>query len=137
MTPIARRGETKLVAVLFADRDPDFALIDVAAVCGFRGVMLDTAHKGSGRLTECMDMDRLNLFVGRARGAGLLVGLAGSLRIADIAPLAGLAPNYLGFRGALCGAEGRIGQLNPVALRAVRSEIDRARSMRSDARPAA
>ena len=137
LTPIAQRGETKLIAVLFADRDPDLALIDEAAACGFRGVMLDTAHKGSGRLCDHLDADHLRGFVGCARGAGLLVGLAGSLRIADIAPLAGLAPDYLGFRGALCGAVGRTGQLDPSALRAVRNEIDRARTIRSAARPAA
>ncbi len=137
LAPIARSGDAGLIAVLFADRDPDFALIDQAAGFGFHGVMLDTAQKGSGRLRDHLDADRLSLFVQRARDAGLLVGLAGSLSIADIAPLAALAPDYLGFRGALCGSKGRTGQLDPAALRAIRTEIDRARATPSAARPAA
>ena len=33
---------------------------------------------------------------------GLLTGLAGSLEAADVPRLLLLAPDYLGFRGALC-----------------------------------
>jgi (5-formylfuran-3-yl)methyl phosphate synthase len=51
-------------------------------------------------------------------------GLAGSLRLADVAPLLALAPDYLGFRGALCEA-GRTSVIDPERVRAVRAAIDR------------
>ena len=41
LAPVAAR--TKLIGVLFADREPDFGLLDVFARHGFHGVMVDTA----------------------------------------------------------------------------------------------
>lgn len=96
----AREG-IRLVAVLFGDRDPDFGLIPLCAEAGLLGVMLDTADKKAGPLTSCQDRDALARFVGEARRHGLLTGLAGSLREADIPLLRPLGPDYLGFRSAL------------------------------------
>ena len=55
----------------------------------------------------------------------MLSGLAGSLGLADIAPLARHAPDYLGFRGALC-KDGRTSTLDPERVRTVRTAIDQA-----------
>ena len=55
----------------------------------------------------------------------MLSGLAGSLGLADIAPLARHAPDYLGFRGALC-KDGRTSTLDPERVRTVRAAIDQA-----------
>jgi dihydroneopterin aldolase len=41
-------------------------------------------------------------FVTQARTHGLTVGLAGSLTAADVPVLLPLAPDLIGFRGALC-----------------------------------
>jgi uncharacterized protein (UPF0264 family) len=101
-----------LVAVLFADTQPDFAIIDVLAKAGFRGVMLDTADKQLGSLTRLMSSDELERFVDRVASAGLLSGLAGSLRTEDVAGLLQLGPDYLGFRGALCRQHSRTAQLD-------------------------
>jgi uncharacterized protein (UPF0264 family) len=101
-----------LVAVLFADTQPDFAIIDVLAKAGFRGVMLDTADKQLGSLTRLMSSDELEQFVDRVASAGLLSGLAGSLRTEDVAGLLQLGPDYLGFRGALCRQHSRTAQLD-------------------------
>lgn len=116
-------GRTAVVAVLFADQGPDPALLDALRAAGLRGAMLDTADKRR-RLTELLDPGRLRAFVGRCRALGLLCGLAGSLRRQDIEPLLPLAPDYLGFRGALCDGDRR-GRLDPQALAAVRRCIPR------------
>jgi (5-formylfuran-3-yl)methyl phosphate synthase len=118
---LARHG-TRVVIVLFADRQPDFGWIARAARAGLAGIMLDTADKRAGGLRRHLSDDRLAAFVGQAREHGLIVGLAGSLGLADIAPLKQLQPDYLGFRGALC-AGGRSGSIDAGAIRAVRQAL--------------
>jgi uncharacterized protein (UPF0264 family) len=113
--------EVRLVAVLFADRDPDLDLLPALAVGGFEGVMLDTADKGGKSLRKCLGGDRLARFAAAARGQGLAVGLAGSLELEDVAPLLALAPDFLGFRRALCGDSGREGTLDPGAIAALKA----------------
>lgn len=92
----------KVVAVLFADQQPDFSLLDTLAESGFYGVMLDTADKSGGGLCRHLDESALRMFVAEAKSRNLLTGLAGSLRLADIPRLAEIGTDYLGFRGALC-----------------------------------
>jgi uncharacterized protein (UPF0264 family) len=124
LRPTARRG-VRLVAVLFADRAPDLdGIVARCAEAGFYGVMLDTADKGGGSLTTHLDLPALAGFVDLARSRGLASGLAGSLRLADIAGLTPLGADYLGFRSALC-AGGRGGAVDPVSLRAVRAALGR------------
>jgi dihydroneopterin aldolase len=120
----AARG-TRIVAVLFADRAPDFAVIDRLREAGFAGAMLDTADKTAGGLRRHLGDAVLGAFVERVSRCGMLSGLAGSLGLADIAPLARHAPDYLGFRGALC-KDGRTSTLDRDRVRAVRAAIDRA-----------
>jgi dihydroneopterin aldolase len=117
LAPVAR--EFALIAVIFADDLPPGDPIAAAATAGFAGVMLDTADKRGGRLLDHMSVARLRDFVGSAKRSKLMTGLAGSLRREDIAQLAELSPDYLGFRGAACiqnrrGAEleaGRVASL--------------------------
>lgn len=120
LRPLALR--TRLIAVFFADLGVDLALVDAAADGGFAGVMVDTADKAAGGLRRHMDDAALAAFVAAARKRNLLTGLAGSLALADIAPLATLAPDYLGFRGALC-AGGRTGRLDAEAVARVRDAL--------------
>jgi (5-formylfuran-3-yl)methyl phosphate synthase len=115
----------RLVAVLFADRAPDFAILQRLADAGFAGAMLDTADKRRGRLTSHLGPASLSRFVSNSHRLGLLTGLAGSLALGDIAPLATLGADYLGFRGALC-ADGRTGAIAAARVRAVRQALDQA-----------
>jgi (5-formylfuran-3-yl)methyl phosphate synthase len=126
LRPLTR--ESRLIIVLFADRDPDFDLLPAIRAAGCTGVMLDTADKRSGRLTDHLDETTLGGFLRRARLSGLLTGLAGSLRLEDIPRLLPLAPDYLGFRGALCGGDRRA-MLDPVAVGRVRAAIPAARQV--------
>lgn len=109
------RHRHALVAVMFADLDPDFGLLPRLAHAGFAGVMLDTANKQAGGLSVHLDHQQLATFVAQAQALNLFCGLAGSLRLDDIPALLVLRPDYLGFRGALCNG-GRTGTLDARAI---------------------
>lgn len=124
LAPTAQRQS--LVAVLFADRRPDFTLIPRLAALGFVGVMLDTAGKAEGGLLAHQSTDSLAGFVRQARQHGLLTGLAGSLKLADIDRLLPLEADYLGFRGALCRDHARVATLDPAQLAAISGRMESA-----------
>lgn len=117
--------ETRLIAVVFADQRIPGDVIELAANAGFRGVMLDTAHKAGGRLVDNIPIRELGEFVRRARSRRLMVGLAGSLRIEDVDKLAALGPDYLGFRGAVCNGHVRGSELDAERVRALRAALDK------------
>lgn len=115
LKPLVERG-AKLILVMFADLEPDFGLIKVAADAGFQGVMLDTAHKGQGNLCTVLSDEQLRVFLAEAHAARVMAGLAGSLRLDDIALLMPLRPDVLGFRGAACTNGTREQELDAAAV---------------------
>lgn len=116
-----------LIVVLFADQQPDFEqLLPLLAAAGCRGVMLDTADKAAGGLRQHGSLAMFQAFVHQARDLGLLTGLAGSLRAADVSALQPLGADYLGFRGALCDPiAGRGGRLDSHRLARLRALLPR------------
>jgi (5-formylfuran-3-yl)methyl phosphate synthase len=116
---------TKVVAVMFADQEPDVALLSLIAECGFAGAMLDTAHKGSGRLLDHANIAFLQHYIDRCRLHGLKTGLAGSLEPPDIPRLLLLEPDFLGFRGALCAGRARSARIDPQSMCIIRELIPR------------
>ena len=118
----------RLIIVLFADRLPPFDAVAAAARIGAAGIMLDTEGKGAGSLLDHMRPAALARFVAAAKGHGLTVGLAGSLRKEHVRQLLALAPDLIGFRGALCLRQARVASLDPAACREVRALIPRAAS---------
>lgn len=116
----------RLIAVLFADQYPPLHLLDPLRAVGCSGVMLDTADKTSGGLLSHLDMETLAAFVRRGTMLGLLTGLAGSLQATDIPVLSALAPDYLGFRTALCHGGMRTSRLSERAIERVRAQLDEA-----------
>ena len=127
LAPLAGDG-LRLVAVLMADQDPDLGLPAILTEAGFFGVMLDTADKKAGSLRKHLGEPQFAEFVRTARRLGLFCGLAGSLGLEDIALLAALRPDYLGFRGALCAGD-RADALDFGRGRGVREAIDTARAL--------
>lgn len=115
--------DNAVIAVLFADRQPPVHRLNEFAAAGFRGVMIDTAGKGGGRLLDHISLASLDRFVNETRTLGMLSGLAGSLCLDDIPQLLPLAPDYLGFRGALCEQSQRIAAISPHRLREVREAL--------------
>lgn len=116
LAPFATKG-VPMVAVMFADGDPDFSLLPLLAQSGFHGVMLDTANKNGRRLGHSLHALALRDFVATSHALALFVGLAGSLSLTDIPDLVKIGPDYLGFRGALCSDSDRKQALDPDRMR--------------------
>jgi uncharacterized protein (UPF0264 family) len=112
-----------LIAVLFADNQPDFTIIDSLKDAGFTGVMLDTMNKQKGSLMQVMEQSEIGQFVRLVKARHLLCGLAGSLKLEDIAGLLPYRPDYLGFRGALCLQHDRTAQLNMSSIMRIKQAI--------------
>lgn len=113
----------RLIAVLFADTQPDFDVVYALADAGFAGVMLDTADKAGGSLRQHLSLPQLSEFVAATKALGLLTGLAGSLRVDDIAPLLTADADYLGFRTALCSGHARTAAIDTAAVTAIRAHL--------------
>jgi uncharacterized protein (UPF0264 family) len=117
---LADLGLPSLVIVFLADGGIDLALAEQAATLGFAGLMVDTADKSTGSLLQHLPPQALRDFLAVARRHGRLCGIAGSLRQDDVPMLRQLAPDYAGFRGALCAGDRR-GRLDPARLRRLRA----------------
>ena len=109
--PDLKRLNAKVIAVFFADYGLNISLINDLLCSQFSGIMLDTAKKDSGSLIDFLDIKTLKNFVRIAEKRGVLSGLAGSLKIENISTLLDLYPDVMGFRGVLCGNEGREGDI--------------------------
>jgi uncharacterized protein (UPF0264 family) len=120
LRPVARH--VHLILVLFADRLPAFDAISAAAAMGAFGIMLDTADKRAGSLLSHLGLREIARFITEAKAHGLMVGLAGSLAVADVSALLALAPDLLGFRGALCHGS-RNASLDAAACAVIRALI--------------
>jgi uncharacterized protein (UPF0264 family)/CheY-like chemotaxis protein len=123
-----------LIAVLFADTQLDFAVIDSLKDAGFKGVMVDTMNKNNGSLTQVMAKSDIAQFVRLAKNRQLLCGLAGSLRLENIAELMPYQPDYLGFRGALCLEHNRTAQLSRSSIMQIKQAIDNQKPLPSEKR---
>ncbi len=128
-----------VVPVLIADHGIADALVDraldAAARAGraaFPGVMLDTFDKRGGSLLQRLASAPLAAFVARVRASGRLAGLAGALRADDARALQALAPDFAGFRSAVC-AGSRAGRLDAGRVR----ELGRRLAAGADNREAA
>ena len=133
LAPMTR--EADLVAVFFADREPQFELVSELAAAGFAGAMLDTVDKTHGRFLETLEAADAARFIEACRSAGLVSGVAGSLEAPDVPRLVALDPDFLGFRSALCGAGDRKNSLDRDAVCTIRTLID-AGSQHDDAHEA-
>ncbi len=117
LPPALAPAGAPVIAVFFAEDGPEPSILPSVARAGFAGAMIDTRIKDGTGLPDLLPPERLAGFVAGCREAGLISGLAGSLRIADIAALAHHGPSYLGFRGGLCANSNRGLALDGVRIR--------------------
>jgi len=94
-----------VVPVFIADRGLDPALVAQALALRFAGVMADTADKHAGSLFDAVSRVAVAHFVAQARAAHVMVGLAGALRLVHVQALVQLAPDFAGFRSAVCAGD--------------------------------
>ncbi len=114
---LARSG-LSIVPVFIADQGLDAADVAHACALGFPAVMADTADKHTGSLFDAVPIDELRRFVAAVRASGAMVGLAGALRVEHQPLLSDLAPDFAGFRTAVCVGD-RSSALDPRRLRAL------------------
>lgn len=107
-----------VVPVFLADFGIDDDLLDLAVALGFEAIMADTADKATGSLLAQLSRPTIEGFVTRVQAAGALAGLAGSLRADDLSALQALAPDFAGFRGAVCDGP-RDAPISPLRLQAL------------------
>jgi uncharacterized protein (UPF0264 family) len=103
------RAGLPVVPVLLADRGVDEVQLQILLAERLPAVMLDTADKRSGSLLQRLGDDLLAPLLQRIRTSGALAGLAGALRREDLPRLNALAPDFAGFRSAVCAGDRRLG----------------------------
>jgi len=111
-----------IVPVFIVDKGLEFAHLEHACALGFPALMADTADKRAGSLFDVLTLHELQRFVALSRAAGAMVGLAGALRIAHEPLLRELAPDFAGFRSAVCVGD-RSAALDPVLLGALTARM--------------
>jgi uncharacterized protein (UPF0264 family) len=90
-------------------------LLRAAMETGARALLIDTHTKDGRGLLDWLDLEAVHRLSERARAAGLLFALAGSLQSAAVTLLAGSA-DVIGVRGAVCRG-GRAGVVDAELVR--------------------
>ena len=98
---------TPIVPVFIADHGLDDAHVAHACALRFAGLMVDTANKTAGSVFDVLPVDALQRFIGQVRASGALAGMAGALRLAHVPAVRALAPDFAGFRSAVCAGDRR------------------------------
>jgi hypothetical protein len=126
----AVRGlSTSVIAAGYADfrragtLNPE-CLPRLAAAAGVRGCLLDTAVKDGRILFDFLNPQALGLLAQQAHDAGLLFGLAGSLREQDLLLARELGADVVGLRGAACRDNQRDGPLEALRVQRLRRFTD-------------
>jgi uncharacterized protein (UPF0264 family) len=91
-----------VVPVFIADDGLDAELLMRAARLPFAALMIDTADKYAGSLLELVDEADLHGIVVSIQAEDCAIGLAGALRVTDWPRIAAIAPDFAGFRSAVC-----------------------------------
>ena len=107
-----------VVPVFIADQGFEWMHVEHACALGFPGVMADTADKLAGSLFDAVALPELQRFVDAVRASGAMVGLAGALRVLHEPQLRALAPDFAGFRTAVCVGD-RSSAIDPQRLLAL------------------
>jgi uncharacterized protein (UPF0264 family) len=115
-----------IVPVAYADcldaRSPEpEEILHAAITAGAHAILLDTYTKDGVGLLARLEITRVRALATRARAAGLLVALAGSLDPAAIGEVLGLA-DVIGVRGSAC-VGGRGGRVNASLVRRIRDRL--------------
>jgi uncharacterized protein (UPF0264 family) len=115
-------GRCQWVFAAYADVGPDqvdrYVVLEIAARCGAVGVLLDTREKRGRGLFGVLSTPDVAAWVRAARGAGLMVVLAGSLGARDLVAAREVGADMVGVRGAACEG-GRGGRVSVSRVRAL------------------
>jgi (5-formylfuran-3-yl)methyl phosphate synthase len=115
-----------VVPVAYADHEnagspaPE-AVLRAAVAAGAGAFLMDTYTKDGRRLLEWIALERLRRLSADGRSAGMLVAIAGSLDLAALDDIAGIA-DVIGVRGAACRG-GRVGPVEAALVRRLRDGL--------------
>jgi uncharacterized protein (UPF0264 family) len=115
-----------VVPVAYADhanaRTPSpEAVFEAAAAAGAGAFLIDTYSKDGRTLLDWVALDRLRPLAAKARSAGFLFSVAGSLDADALERVGGLA-DVVGVRGAVCRG-GRKGSVDAALVRGLRDRL--------------
>jgi uncharacterized protein (UPF0264 family) len=115
-----------VVPVAYADHESAGSpapeeVLRAAMAAGARAVLVDTCMKDGRGLLDRIALERLRALSADARSAGLLFAIAGSLDLAALDHLAGIA-DVIGVRGAACRG-GREGSVEAALVRRLRDRL--------------
>lgn len=121
-------GGADWIAVACADADeaggpPPEEVLDVAALAGWAGLLIDTCSKENRCLFDWLNGSRLAALAADARSRDLVFSLAGRLQLADISRLVELQPDTVGIRSAACREGNRSGPVDARRVRAFRAAL--------------
>jgi (5-formylfuran-3-yl)methyl phosphate synthase len=121
---LATCGATVVPVFIADDGLAALPLAEALAHRAFPALMLDTQDKLGGSLLQRVPAAALQGFLQAVQGAGALAGLAGALRLADVPALQALAPDFAGFRSAVCSGH-RANALEAARVRGLRLALRR------------
>ena len=115
-----------VVPVAYADHENSDSpapedVLRAAMAAGARAFLLDTYAKDGRGLLEWIALERLRRLSADGRSAGMLVAIAGSLDLAALHDIAGIA-DVIGVRGAACRG-GREGPVDAALVRRLRDRL--------------
>jgi uncharacterized protein (UPF0264 family) len=117
-----------IIAVAYADAalagsaGPS-AVCRAAVLAAADGLLVDTHDKRAGTLLDWLEPQAARDLVSHARKQGLLVALAGGLKLGHLDIVGSLEPDILGFRSAVC-LGGRAGRVSSTLVRRLRRRLD-------------
>lgn len=117
-----------LVPVAYADHDhadaPSWqSVFDTVLSMRWPAVMVDTWCKDGRCLFDYVGPRRLQEWVRQLQRAGVLVGLAGSLRFEHVPIIQRLTPTIVAFRGAVCAGRSRDAPLSRQLVNALLKKL--------------
>lgn len=116
------------IAVAYADAaqaqsPPVEEIFEAAQRTGCQGLLIDTWGKQGPGLTGLFDHDELAAIVRQAQQAGLLIALAGRLRLDDVAQVAATRPDVIAVRSAACAGGDREQSITADRVQALRNSL--------------
>ena len=117
------------VAVAYADWKAAGAaapeqILGAAIEAGADAFLVDTYSKNAGNLFEALTLQELMRLAARSREAGMLLALAGSLRLEHLPELVDVQPDVIAVRGAACEAGHRSARVSSACVGRLKAAID-------------
>jgi uncharacterized protein (UPF0264 family) len=97
----------------------------IAAESGADAAMLDTAIKDGSALFDHLTVEQCAEFTRAGHAAGLMVALAGSVKVKHLRDLAAIGTDIVGVRGAVCaGGDRNKGRIQPELIAAFKAAVN-------------